>query len=219
MSPCIMLSRSTVNAVIAVIAAYLLGSIPFAYVIVKLRTSKDIRSVGSGNLGATNTLRAAGKAAALAVLIGDIGKGAAAVFLASRLSSASAVMDAAAVAAVLGHMRPIFLRSGGGKGGATGLGTLLVLAPAAAAMCVPIVVVVLAWTRYASLATIVAVAAAPFLVVLGQRLGWIHDASALLPAVIGGIAALIVIRHRSNLRRLWAGREPKLTERLKSPAS
>ena len=91
MSPCIMLSRSTVNAVIAVIAAYLLGSIPFAYVIVKLRTSKDIRSVGSGNLGATNTLRAAGKAAAVAVLIGDIGKGAAAVFLATRLSTASAV--------------------------------------------------------------------------------------------------------------------------------
>ena len=87
------------------------------------------------------------------------------------------------------------------------------------ALLASIVVVVLAWTRYASLATIVAVAAAPFLVVLGQRLGWIHDDSALLPAVIAGIAALIVIRHRSNLRRLWAGREPKLTERLKSPAS
>jgi acyl phosphate:glycerol-3-phosphate acyltransferase len=195
---------------LVVAGAYLLGSVPFSFLAARLRTGQDIRTAGSGNVGTTNVLRVAGKAPALAALLGDVGKGVAAVLLAQRLTGVPAAGGAAGVAAVLGHVRPLFLRRGGGKGGATGFAALVALAPAAGAMCVVVLVAVIMATRYVSAGTIATAAASPLLVVLAQRLGWVHDGGAWLPLAVAGIAVIILVRHRANLERLRAGVEPRL---------
>jgi glycerol-3-phosphate acyltransferase PlsY len=190
--------------------AYLLGSVPFSYLAARLRTGQDIRTAGSGNVGTTNVLRVAGKAPALAALLGDVAKGVAAVLLAQRLTGVPAAGGVAAVAAVLGHVRPLFLRKGGGKGGATGFGAFVVLAPAAGALCAVVLVVAIAATRYVSVGTTATAAAAPFLVVLAQGLGWVQGGDAWLPLAVAGIALVILVRHRPNFERLRAGVEPRL---------
>jgi glycerol-3-phosphate acyltransferase PlsY len=189
--------------------AYLLGSIPFSYLIVKARTGKDVRTLGSGNAGATNVARAAGRAAGVLAALLDAGKGAAAVLLARALAMPPAVAGGAAFAAVLGHCVPVFLRFRGGKGGATGGGALAVLAPAAVLPSVLVLLLMVAWKRYVSLGTVTAAAAAPLLVLLCQRLAW-APAGAWLPLTTAAIAALILLRHRANLRRLLAGTEPRI---------
>jgi glycerol-3-phosphate acyltransferase PlsY len=184
--------------------------VPFSFLVAKLGTGKDIRTAGSGNVGTTNVLRVAGKAAALIALLGDVAKGVAAVLLAQRLTGVTSAGGVAAVAAVLGHVRPIFLANGGGKGGATGFGALVVLAPVVGAMCLVLLVSVIATTRYVSAGTMSTAAASPLLVVLAQRIGWLHDGDAWLPIAVAGVAAIILARHRPNLQRLRAGTEPKL---------
>ncbi len=201
--------------VAAIVAAYVLGSIPFSYLVVKTRTGHDVRQTGSGNVGTTNVLRIAGKPAALMALIGDVGKGIAAVLLARWLAGPSGAA-AAAVAAVVGHVRPMFLRSGGGKGAATGLGAFSALAPPAALMCVAVLATVIVSTRYVSLGTIVATALAPVLIAVARKLGWLAPDGGRTILAMTGIAILILISHRGNLRRLWSGQEPKIGERWKA---
>lgn len=201
--------------VAAIVTAYVLGSIPFSYLAVKTRTGRDVRRTGSGNVGTTNVLRVAGKAAALVALAGDFGKGFAAVVLARWLAGPAGAA-AAAVAAVVGHVRPVFLRSGGGKGAATGLGVFSALAPPAALMCVAVLAAVIASTRYVSLGTIVATALAPVLIAVARQLGWLAPDGGRSILAMTGIAILILIGHRSNLRRLRSGQEPKLGERWKA---
>lgn len=195
-----------------VVLAYLLGSIPFSFLIVKLVARKDVRRVGSGNVGATNAMRAAGKAAGIAALLLDIAKGVAAVLLARRLGATPAVVGAAAVAVVLGHCYPVWLGFRGGKGVATSAGAMGALAPPAMCLTLVAFLVVVSWKRYVSLGSIVAAILFPLFIHASQRLGWEQPEPRLLLAGML-IALIVVVKHRSNLERLRQGVEPRLGER------
>jgi glycerol-3-phosphate acyltransferase PlsY len=201
------------SAAAVLLGCYLLGSVPFSYLVVKLRTGRDVRTVGSGNVGTTNVLRAAGRAAALVALVLDLGKGVAAVWLARRTAAPDWVAGGAAFAAVLGHVHPVFLGFRGGKGAATGFGALTALAPPVGAACLAVVAAVVAWARTVSLASVTAAALAPVLMAAAQWQGWVRDGGPWLPLWAAAIAALIIVRHRENLARLRAGTEPKLGQR------
>jgi acyl phosphate:glycerol-3-phosphate acyltransferase len=188
-----------------VLGAYLLGSISFSYLIVKAREGMDVRTVGSGNAGATNVLRASGKGPAAAVLLLDMTKGVLAVAVARWLQATPPVVGAAAVAVVLGHVFPVFLGFRGGKGVATSAGALGALAPAAMLFTLLVFVLVVSWKRYVSLGSMAAAAAFPLLAWAGRR-----DPS--LIAASAAIALVIVVKHRTNLRRLLRGAEPRLGE-------
>lgn len=198
-----------------VVLAYLLGSIPFSFLIVKLVAHKDVRRVGSGNVGATNAMRAAGKAAGIAALLLDIAKGVAAVLIARRLGAVpggGGVVGAAAVAVVLGHCYPVWLGFRGGKGVATSAGAMGALAPPAMCLTLIAFLVMVSWKRYVSLGSIVAAILFPLFIYTSQRLGWEQPEPRLLLA--GMLIALIVaVKHRSNLERLRQGVEPRLGER------
>ncbi|HVS65638.1 MAG TPA: glycerol-3-phosphate 1-O-acyltransferase PlsY [Thermoanaerobaculia bacterium] len=196
---------------LVVAAGYLLGSISFSILIVRVLLGIDIRTVGSGNAGATNVLRVAGRGPALLALLLDAGKGAAGVAIARGLDVGIVPESLVGVAAVAGHMWPIYFGLRGGKGVATAAGTLALLVPLAAAAACALFVVVVAWKRYVSLGSVVVATAVPLIVAAlglaghyppGER-GWLTAAC----AVIGG---LILIKHRANVRRLRAGNEPKL---------
>ncbi len=200
---------------VAVVAAYLLGSLPWSYLIVRLGQGIDVRTIGSRSAGATNVLRASGKRAALAALFLDAAKGAAAVILARTLEVGPWWLAAAAVAAVAGHVFPVFLGFRGGKGVATAAGVLALLAPWAALGALVVFVVVLSWKRYVSLGSLSAAAALPLLVGLRWWSGGYRQAEGLDPgpALLAGtaaIAALVIVRHRANLVRLRAGTESRL---------
>ena len=186
-------------------AGYLLGSIPIGYLLAR-RAGVDVRAVGSGNVGATNVARTAGRRLGLWTLFGDAVKGALAVALARASTSSEAIVGATAVAAVAGHVFPVFLSFRGGKGVATGLGVLFVLAPAATP--IPLVAFASAFTlsRIVSLASLAAAVAAP-VAILG--LGY---ARATVVAALS-IAVLIVWRHAENLARIRAGSEPRFPSR------
>jgi glycerol-3-phosphate acyltransferase PlsY len=187
--------------VIALIAGYLLGSIPFGLIITRLAGTGDIRSIGSGNIGATNVLRTGRKGLAAATLLGDMLKGAAAVWLTKWLFGLDASL-AAGLAAVLGHIFPVWLGFKGGKGVATYIGVLIAVSwPVAIAFGV-IWGLVAALTRYSSLAGLVATAITPALL-------WFL--AALRPALLFVILAVIVwIMHRGNIARLLNGTESKI---------
>ena len=196
-----------------VAGAYLLGSIPWSYLIVKLAKGRDVRTVGSGNAGATNVMRAAGKAAGAAALVLDCGKGIAAVAVARGLGASSAVVGGAAAAVVIGHVFPVFLGFRGGKGVATAGGALGALEPGVLAAAIVVFVLVVAWKRIISLGSITAAAAFPLLLVGGAWLGWLRPPGAGPVAASCVIVALILVRHRANLDRLRRGVEPRLGER------
>jgi glycerol-3-phosphate acyltransferase PlsY len=186
----------------AILAAYLIGGIPFGYLIVKLRTGRDVRSMGSGNIGATNVLRTTGRAWGVLTLVLDIAKGWIACALMERAAGASPEWIAAAGAAVvLGHAFPVYLRFQGGKAVASFVGVALHLAPWALAAAAAVFVITVAATRYISLGSILGAALFPFAV-------WIlyHPGPAVLAAVTF-CAAFIIWRHRSNIQRLRAGTE------------
>ena len=192
----------TALQVIAV--AYLIGSIPFSFLVARAFGVHDVRRVGSGNVGATNVLRNAGKAAGALALVLDLGKGAAASALAGKLAPGDAVLPAAAaVAAVVGHMFPVWLRFEGGKGVATGLGAFAPLAPRAALAALLAFAVVAAGTRYVSLGSVAGGAA---LAALAFALRG-PDPVAIAAAFT---FALVVFRHRSNLRRILGGTERRM---------
>jgi glycerol-3-phosphate acyltransferase PlsY len=194
---------------VAVAAAYLLGSVPFGFLAVRLRSGEDIRRKGSGNIGATNVLRQLGPGMAALTLALDAGKGAAAVFAASALGGAAA--GAAALAAVLGHLFPPWLGFRGGKGAATGAGAFGVLWPIAMASTLAVFLVALALSRRVSAGSIAAAGAFP----VAQ---WWFGAS-WRGVVLGAMAAALVLwSHHANLRRLARGTEEKLVVRRASGA-
>ena len=190
------------------LAAYLLGSIPFGYLIVKLRGA-DIRKAGSGNIGAANVLRNAGAFAGALTLVLDAAKGYFAVYLASRWTGASLRwMTLAAAAAVVGHMFPVWLKFKGGKGVATGLGVFLPICWTAVAVAVVLWILVVAFWRYSSLGSIVASAALPLLVhvLYAPR----HAPPLYLSLATVGISLLVLVKHRANIERLMSGKESRL---------
>ena len=194
-----------------VVLAYLLGSLPFGYVLVKLRGAGDVRALGSGSTGATNVARTLGPGAGLLVLALDASQGYAAVWLAARLSEGDMRWTAAAgVAAILAHSFPVFIRFRGGKSVATGLGVFLFLTPLAVAACLGVWLSALAIWRYVSLSSMLATAAYP---VLAYAL--YHPT---LPVLLAGAvgACIIVLRHHANIRQLMAGTENKFALRRKS---
>jgi glycerol-3-phosphate acyltransferase PlsY len=192
------------TAALCVALGYVLGSLSFATLLVKLATGKDIRAEGSGNAGATNVLRSHGKGLALAVAALDIAKGALAVWLVRLVTADPAVAAAAGAAAVVGHVFPIFYGFRGGKGVATVVGAFLVLAPMATLICLAVFVAIVAVTRYVSLGSVVSVCLLP------PVAGLLFHAP--LPVIVAGalVAVLVVLTHTENLKRLAAGTEGKL---------
>ena len=187
-----------------IVTAYLIGSIPFSFLVARAFGVADVRRVGSGNVGATNVLRSAGRGAAVVALSLDVAKGALADAIALRLAPGHPVLPAvAAGAAVVGHVYPIWLGLRGGKGVATGLGAFAVLEPVAALISMPIFGLTVATTHYASLGSVVGTASLAVLTLFFRGLD---------PVAIVAIAtaALIVLRHRSNLRRILDGTERRL---------
>jgi len=200
------------------IAAYLLGSIPTGYLLYRIFRRQDIRSIGSGNIGATNVMRAGGKGLGAATFILDVLKGCSAVWLGAFLAS-HWIPDAqthpadirtieafAALCAVLGHMFPVWLRFRGGKGVATGLGVFLAVSPIAALAAFGVFLIVLALTRYVSVSSILAAFSFPifaWLLVTGPRPPFYFIAGAL-------VSLLIIVKHYPNMRRLIAGTESRI---------
>jgi len=193
--------------ILIVALAYLLGSIPFALIAARRWDGTDLRQVGSGNLGATNVMRASGVMAGAVVAALDMAKGAASVMLAQRLSSNDAGPAMAALAAVVGHVYPVWLRFRGGKGVATAFGAFSLLTPLAAVPALCIFVAAASATKYISLGSLLASIALP-------PIAYFSGSAA--PAVFAAtaVSGLIVFRHRSNLGRLRTGTERRLGARV-----
>jgi len=198
-----------------VLASYLLGSIPVGYLLVRLFRNQDIRSVGSGNIGATNVMRSGGKGLGAATFALDVVKGAAAVVLAVKVApllptfAPRNIEALAAVVAVLGHMFPIWLRFRGGKGVATGFGVFLVAAPWAALSSIALFFIVLMLTRYVSLASILGAGSFPlfaYFLVHGDKPAFFIAAQFI-------VAGLIILKHHANVRRLLTGTENRFGSR------
>ena len=193
---------------LALIAAYLLGSVPFAMISSKVFGLADPRTYGSGNPGATNVLRSGNKKAALMTLIGDALKGAVAVIVAQQMGLSDTLIALVALAVFLGHLYPIFLKFKGGKGVATAAGVLLALDPLLGLATVGTWLLVAYVSRYSSLAALCAAAAAPLYSAL------LHGAST--QTVIVGILGMALIgKHWQNIQRLLAGQETKIGSKKK----
>lgn len=192
---------------LAIITAYLLGSVPFALLLSRRFNAADLRKVGSGNLGAANVLRASGVRAGVLVALLDAGKGAASVALAMRMSSAPVVPAAAGVAAIIGHIYPVWLKFRGGKGVATACGVFSLLTPIAVPPALVVFLVSVWASKYISLGSILASIALPSIAYATGA-----SAASLDAAVAAG--ALIIFRHRSNLTRLIGGTERRLGLRI-----
>ena len=194
------------TALLVVAIAYLLGGIPFGYLLVRWKSGSDIRSQGSGNIGATNVLRTTGRALGIATLLLDIGKGFLAVWIAGRLTDGAAwATSAAAVAVMLGHAYPVFLKFRGGKAVASVVGAFLYLTPAALGAVVVVFVATVAWTRHISLGSIISAAVLPLAVWLIMVPAVPVEAAAIV------CGAFIIYRHSSNIQRLRAGTENVFT--------
>ncbi len=196
---------------LAILAAYLLGSMPTGYIMARAFGVGDIRRHGSGTIGTTNVLRTAGRIPAALTLLGDVGKGYAAVAVGQLIGGGEATVTAAtAVAVVVGNCWSLFLRFRGGRGVATGLGALLRLTPWATWPAALVWVITALAFRYASLASLTAALCIPLgALVLGQR------PSIVLAAI--AVSGIVVLRHRDNIARLLEGSERRLGER-KGPA-
>ncbi|HFC8490471.1 TPA: glycerol-3-phosphate 1-O-acyltransferase PlsY [Neisseria subflava] len=196
--------------VLAIIAAYLIGSLSFAVIVSKYYGMDDPRTYGSGNPGATNVLRSGKKKAAALTLLGDAVKGLVAVILARCLQNALELSDATialvAIAALVGHMWPIFFNFKGGKGVATALGVLLALSPATALLCALIWLVMAFGFKVSSLAALVATVCAPiFAFFMMPHASWAWTTVF--------IAALVLYRHKSNIQNLLQGKESKIGDK------
>lgn len=191
------------DSVFPILLGYGVGSLPLGYFVASRVKGIDLRRVGSGNVGAANVYRSAGLMLAVIVVLVDIAKGASSVLFAARLTTGVADPVAAGVAAIVGHVYPVWLRFHGGKGVATACGVFWMLAPAATAIAATLFVLVVWTTRYVSLGSIIATMALP-------PLAWLTDKS--IPVVVGAglVALLIVQRHRDNLARLQQGEERRL---------
>ena len=197
----------SVRGLAAVVAAYLIGSLSFAVIVSKFYGLDDPRSYGSGNPGATNVLRSGRKKAAALTLLGDALKGLVAVLLARWLQSyfglADEVVAAVAVAVLVGHMWPLFFGFKGGKGVATALGVLLALSWPVALICAAVWLMMAFGLKISSLAALTATVISPLAAMfLVQQPSW--------QAAIAVIAALVLLRHRSNIQNLLSGKESKI---------
>jgi glycerol-3-phosphate acyltransferase PlsY len=192
---------------LTLVLAYFLGSIPFAFLIVKAAGRGDVRRVGSGNVGATNALRAAGWRVALPIALLDIGKGVAAVLLMRGATANPSWVALAGLAAVVGHCFPVWLKFIGGKGLATGAGVFFTLAWLPTLAVAGVWVVMLALFRIVSLASVTAAAAFPVALFLIA-----HPPAPVVGCAVGA-AFVIIWRHRANLQRLARGDEPRLGEK------
>lgn len=191
------------QTVLAIVAAYLLGSVPFAMISSKLFGLADPRSYGSGNPGATNVLRSGNKKAALFTLFGDAAKGAVAVIVAQQMGLTATQTGLVALAVFIGHLYPIFLKFKGGKGVATAAGVLLALDPFLGLAVAGTWLFVAYVSRYSSLAAVLAAATAPLYQVLMHG----GDGRTL---VVGIIAMALIGKHWENIQRLLAGKESKI---------
>src|SRR5258705_4324343 len=185
--------------------AYLLGSIPFGYLLVKIFRNQDIRATGSGNIGATNVVRSGAKGLGIATLLLDCGKAFLAVKIAQHIAPDNYDLAvAAAVAAILGHVFPVWLGFRVGKGVASALGVFLALSPAAAGCTFAIFLVIFFFTRYVSLSSLIGISFFPFFC--------LYFVPYRSPIVIAGflfIPLLIILKHHGNIRRLLAGTESR----------
>ena len=206
--------------ILTVLIAYLLGSIPTGFLVARAR-GIDIRTVGSGNIGATNVFRILGKPAGILVLLADAAKGWLAVFIVARLISGWSYPDAgqpasewfrlcAGIAAILGHNYSCWLHFKGGKGIATSAGVLVALVPLPLLIILTIWILVFAFTRYVSLASIAASLSLPFA-------AWAVGISRTIVLVTAGLAALAIYKHKANIKRLINGTESKIA--MKTPSS
>jgi glycerol-3-phosphate acyltransferase PlsY len=197
--------------------AYLLGSIPFGYLLVRIFRKEDIRTTGSGNIGATNVARSGGKGLGILTLLLDLLKAVAAIVIAAHFAPGSPgfpsdLAVAAGIAAVLGHVFPVWLGFKGGKGVASALGVFIAIAPLAALCALGVFIVVFAITRYVSLASILAAAMMPLFCML-----WMPDRS---PIFVGGIifvSLLVIAKHHANIARLMQGKESRFGSKKSLP--
>lgn len=213
-----------IHVLIIVVVAYLLGSIPFGYLLVRLFRGEDVRETGSGNIGATNVARTGSKGLAITTLILDALKGYLAVILVFHFAghhstdvpdwgshSVYILAALAGLCAIIGHMFPVWLRFKGGKGVATAVGAFLGVAPAAVGVSLVLFVAIVAVTRYVSLGSMVAAAVFPF------AAWWLNpetrDATVFL--LMTAASLLIIVRHKDNIRRLMAGNENRFGGRKK----
>jgi acyl phosphate:glycerol-3-phosphate acyltransferase len=201
------------RSVVMIVAGYLLGTIPFGYLIVRAKAGVDVRQTGSGGTGATNVLRRAGKVAGALTLVLDALKGAGAVWLSRRLvghdQTIGWLVAVAAIAVIIGHIFPLWLGFRGGKGVATGVGVFLCLAPIPLALAAVVFVLVVAATSYVSAGSIISAAAMPFFVWLQNVFIKPVPGSAPVTFVAVGGAVLIIFAHRTNIGRLLQGTENK----------
>src|SRR3954449_10014501 len=189
------------TALLALVVAYLLGAIPFGYLLVRWKTGGDIRAAGSGNIGATNVLRTTGRAAGVATLLLDIAKGYFAVLLAAHWTHDPRVISAAALAVMAGHAYPVFLKFKGGKAVASFVGAFLCMTPGALGAEVLVFVAVVVWTRHISLGSIVGAATFPLAVWLVEK----PPLPFVMASLVGGV--FVIYKHSSNIARLRAGTE------------
>ena len=191
----------------AIVAAYLLGSIPFALFTARRWSGADLRHAGSGNLGASNVMRVSGVGAGVLVAALDMGKGAASVLIAQRLTTNEAAPAMAAIAAIVGHVYPVWLRFRGGKGVATAFGAFATLTPLAAIPALAVFVIAASATKYISLGSVIASLALP-------PLAYVTGSAPPVVFAATVACALIVFRHRTNLDRVRTGTERRLGARV-----
>jgi glycerol-3-phosphate acyltransferase PlsY len=192
------------ESVLTLAVAYLVGSIPFSYLVARAFGVADVRNVGSGNVGATNVMRSAGKGPGIAALVLDALKGAAASVAALRLFPQSEWLPPlAAVAAVLGHVFPVWLGFRGGKGVATGAGALAPLAPVATAAAAAVFLLTAVLTRYVSLGSVSSAAALAVV-------AFVSGSPRPVAVCAAAVAALVILKHRGNIERLLQGTERRL---------
>jgi acyl phosphate:glycerol-3-phosphate acyltransferase len=195
-----------ITTFIVLIAGYLIGSIPFAYLLARRHRGIDLRVAGSGNVGASNLLRTTTKKIGVSAMALDVGKGLASVLVARQIDPGATGPAVAGIAAVLGHIYPVWLGFRGGKGVATTCGVFSILAPQATAIATLLFLALVWWTRYISLGSVAgSIILAPLAYITGA------GEMTVIAAVI--VAAIIVHRHRSNLRRVFAGIERRLGQR------
>jgi glycerol-3-phosphate acyltransferase PlsY len=190
------------------VAAYILGSVPFAVIFSRLFGLQDPRTYGSGNPGATNVLRSGNKAAAALTLIGDAAKGWLAVWLAIYVKTNPLLVAGVAIAVFLGHLYPIFLKFKGGKGVATAFGIMVAIEPFLALATMATWIIMAVFFRFSSLAALACAVFAPFYYFFGGMLVW--QSHLPIGAALIVIALFLLYRHKANIQRLIAGTEPRI---------
>lgn len=190
------------------VAAYILGSVPFAVIFSRLFGLQDPRTYGSGNPGATNVLRSGNKVAAALTLIGDAAKGWLAVWLAIYFKTNPLLVAGVAIAVFLGHLYPIFLKFKGGKGVATAFGIMVAIEPFLALATMATWIIMAVFFRFSSLAALACAVFAPFYYFFGGMLVW--QSHLPIGAALIAIALFLLYRHKANIQRLIAGTEPRI---------